>query len=66
MITAETAEHIMNRGLISATAEDEVEAVIKEMVKAAIKEIPILDEKNRIVGDVTMLDLLRHYDLDQE
>ena len=62
MITAETAEHIMNTGLIYATAEDEVEKVIKRMIKAAIKEIPVLDEENRIIGDVTMLDLLKHYD----
>jgi len=62
MITAETAEHIMNTGLIYATAEEEIEKVIKRMIKAAIKEIPVLDEENRIIGDVTMLDLLKHYD----
>ncbi len=62
MITAETAEHIMNTGLIYATAEEEVEKVIKRMIKAAIKEIPVLDEENTIIGDVTMLDLLKHYD----
>ena len=62
MITAETAEHIMNTGLIYATAEEEVETVIKRMIKAAIKEIPVLDEENTIIGDVTMLDLLKHYD----
>ena len=61
MITAETAEHIMNTGLIYATAEEAVETVIKRMIKAAIKEIPVLDEENRIIGDVTMLDLLKHY-----
>jgi len=62
MITAETAEHIMNTGLIYAIAEEEIEKVIKRMIKAAIKEIPVLDEENRIIGDVTMLDLLKHYD----
>ncbi len=66
MITAETAGHIMNRGLIFAGAEDDVETVIKRMVKAAIKEIPILDEEKRIIGDITMLDLLKHYDINHE
>ncbi len=61
MITSETAEHIMSRGLIYATAEDDIETVIKKMATAAIKEIPILDEKKRIVGDITMLDLLKYY-----
>jgi CBS domain-containing protein len=66
MITSETANDIMTRGLIYAIEEDEVEKVIKLMVKAAIKEIPILDGEKRIVGDITMLDLLKYYNLDQE
>lgn len=63
VLTAETAKHIMNRGLIYAGPEDEVEAVIKKMVKAGIKEIPVLDKANRIIGDITMLDLLAYCDL---
>lgn|SRR6056297_1874918 len=63
ILTAETAKHIMSRGFIYAGAEDEVESVIKKMIKAGIKEIPILDEANRVVGDITMLDLLTHCDL---
>lgn len=66
MITAETAKHIMDTGVIYATEEDEVEPLIKKMVKAAIKEIPILDETKRIVGDVTMLDLLSHCKKEQD
>ncbi|GAB6097702.1 hypothetical protein JCM14469_39560 [Desulfatiferula olefinivorans] len=64
MITAETAEHIMNRGLIYASLDDEVGIVIKEMVRAAIKEIPILDNEKRFIADITMLDLLKHYKID--
>jgi CBS domain-containing protein len=63
MITSETARDIMNMGLIYATAEDEVEDVIKEMIKAAIKEIPILDKEKKIIGDVTILDLLKYENL---
>lgn len=66
MITAETAKHIMDTGLIYAKEEEEVEAVIRKMVKAAIKEVPVLDEKNRIIGDITMLDLLRYCDTHQD
>ena len=66
MITAETAKHIMDTGLIYATEEEGVETVIKKMVKAAIKEVPVLDESNRIIGDITMLDLLRHCEPDQD
>jgi CBS domain-containing protein len=66
MITSETAEHMMNKGLVYATAEDAVETVIRQMVTSDVKEIPILDEKRRIVGDITMLDLLKYYYLRQE
>ncbi|MFP4531158.1 MAG: CBS domain-containing protein [Desulfobacterales bacterium] len=66
MITTETAKHIMDTGLIFATEEEEVKTVIKKMVKAAIKEIPVLDERCRIVGDITMLDLLCHCESDQD
>ena len=61
MITAETARDIMNRGVISASGDDDLEAVIKRMIKAKVKEIPILDGEKKVVADLTMLDLLRHY-----
>jgi CBS-domain-containing membrane protein len=66
MITSETAKHIMNKGLICATMEDEVEAVIERMIKAGIKEIAILNSEKRIVADLTMLDLLKYYHLAPE
>jgi hypothetical protein len=31
------------------------------MVKAGVKEIPILDRDKKVMADLTMLDLLRHY-----
>jgi len=61
MITSETARDIMNKGIIYATAEDDIEVVVKKMVKAGVKEIPILDRDKKVVADLTMLDLLRHY-----
>ena len=65
MITSETARHMMDIGVIYASREDAIEAVIKRMIQSGIKEIPILDEEKRIVGDVTMLDLLKYEHLDQ-
>jgi len=61
MITSETAKDIMNRGLIFAREEDDLETVIKRMVKSRVKEIPILDNRKRIIADLTMLDLLQYY-----
>ena len=63
IITSETAQDIMNRGLIYATNEDNAETVIDRMIKAGIKEIAILDSEKRVNADLTMLDLLRYYHL---
>ena len=64
MITSETAQDIMNRGLIYATNDDNAETVIERMIKAGVKEIAILDSKKRVIADLTMLDLLKYYHLD--
>jgi len=61
MITAETAKDIMNKGVISATGEDDLDVVIKRMIKTRVKEIPILDKEKKVVTDLTMLDLLQYY-----
>jgi len=61
MITAETAKDIMNKGVVSATDEDDLDVVIKRMIKARVKELPILDREKRVVADLTMLDLLQYY-----
>jgi CBS domain-containing protein len=63
MITSETAKDIMNKRLIYATNEDDVEAVIERMIKAGIKEVAILDDEKRVIADLTMLDLLKYHHL---
>lgn len=63
MITSQTAEDIMNRQLIYAVKEDKVEKVVQRMIKAGVKEIAVLDEDRQLIGDLTMLDLLKHYHL---
>ena len=61
LITAETGKDIMNKGVIFATGEDDLDVVIKRMIKAEVKEIPILDREKKIIANLTMLDLLRYY-----
>jgi CBS domain-containing protein len=59
MITAETVEDIMERDLVFTSADEDVESVLKRMVEKNVKEIAVLDDEKRPVGDVTMVDLLR-------
>ncbi len=61
MITSERAKDIMNRGMICAREQDDAEEVISRMIKAGIKEIAVLNDEKKIIGDITMLDLLKYY-----
>lgn len=59
MITAETAKDIMQKRPVFALKNEEVGSVLKRMIESNAKEIPILDEERRVIGDITMLDLLK-------
>ncbi len=59
MITDETAKDIMQKNLVVTTEEEEILIVLKRMIRANVKEIPVLDNEKRVVADLTILDLLR-------
>ncbi len=59
MITTETAKDIMQKKPIFAREDEDVEVVLKRMIGKNVKEIAVLDEENRVVADVTMIDLLK-------
>lgn len=59
MITSETAGHLMKKGVVTADVEDDVEEVMKRMVRAEVKEIAVVDNEKKVIGDVTVIDLLR-------
>lgn len=59
VITPSTAKVMMQKHPVFAMAEDEVGDVLKKMVDSNVKEIPILDGDRRVIGDVTLIDLLK-------
>lgn len=59
MIVTETAMDIMERHPVFTTEEEDVEIVLRRMIEKNLKEIAVLDREKRLVGDVTMVDLLR-------
>jgi len=59
-ITMEKAGHMMQKHLVFARMEETIITVVRRMIKANVKELAILDEENRIIGDITMLDLLEY------
>lgn len=58
MITTQMAKDIMQEKPIFAVEDDDVEVVLKRMIGKNVSEIAVLDNENRVVADVTMLDLL--------
>ena len=61
MAVSETAKDFMLDKMFFALTSDDVESVLKRMIKQNIKEIAILDDEKRIIADFTMIDLLKHY-----
>ncbi|MBW2123746.1 MAG: CBS domain-containing protein [Deltaproteobacteria bacterium] len=57
-IVTEAVVDIMERHPISATGEEDVEAVLKRMIEKNVNEIAALDTEKRLIGDITMIDLL--------
>jgi len=56
-ITSEKVADLMDRHVIAAGQEDDVARVVDRMVTANIKEIPVVDDAQRLIGAVGLLDL---------
>jgi len=52
-------ENVMTRDLMVAESQDTVIAVMGRMIKADITHLPVMEEK-RIVGMLTLTDLMQH------
>lgn len=61
MAVSETAKDFMHENALVARVTDEVEDVLKRMIKNNVKEIAILDSEKRVIADLTIIDLLKYY-----
>ena len=61
MAVSETAKDFMHENALVTRVTDEVEDVLKRMIKNNVKEIAILDSEKRIIADLTIIDLLKYY-----
>lgn len=61
MVVSETAGDFMQREPMFALYSEDVEDVLQHMIDHNIKEIPILDDEERVVADLTIVDLLKYY-----
>jgi CBS domain-containing protein len=61
MAVSETAKDFMHENVLVAWVTDDLEDVLKRMIKNNIKEIAILDSEKRVIADITIIDLLKYY-----
>ncbi len=57
-ITSETAVDFIDRPLMTTYLSETMESILKRMIAANIKEIPILDNQGHLVGNITLMDIL--------
>lgn len=50
---------------IFAAPDDKVDEVLERMAKSGVKEMAIVDENGLILADITAVDLLRYYHLEE-
>lgn len=61
MLGSETAAHLMQKETVSAFLAEELEPVLRRMINNNVKEIAVLDSDDKVVADLTMVDLLKYY-----
>ena len=67
VLSREKAGDIMLKQPIYATTEEKIGVVTRRMLKANVKDIPVVDSDKRVIADITIVDLLQHLlTLDEE
>ena len=59
MLTCECARDLMRKNPTCTRKEEDVGKVLKRMIGKGMEEIPVVDDKGKLVADLTMIDLLR-------
>lgn len=62
-IGVKKASHLMSRGNVKASPDDNVDSVLKRMASTGVKEIAVVDAEGHVLADITAVDLLKYYEL---
>lgn len=60
MALAERAEDYIDRPTIYARPADNIDQILKKMLKAGIKEVPVIDSTGKLVADLTLVDIFKY------
>ena len=53
LLTSETANDLCSKEIVSTMEDEEIDKVIRKMIDNRLTEIPVLDEKKKILGFIT-------------
>lgn len=66
IFAAETAEDVMESGLVTCREDERFQEVISRMIEGNLKDLPVLDSDGRLIGDLDILCLLELWLLKEE
>lgn len=66
IFASETAEDVMESGLVTCREDERLQEVISRMIAGNLKDLPVLDRDGRLLGDVDILCLLELWLLKEE
>ncbi len=58
LLTAEKSAEIMSSHVISTTEDSTIDSVIKTLIDHNIREVPVVDQDNHVLGFITILKIM--------
>lgn len=58
---SEHASDLMRNERLKASLDDDLDYILEEMITCKIDEVPVLDADGRMLGDITMKDIIRYH-----
>ena len=60
MVTSEDVGHLMKKKPPYVLENDDLEEVIKKMIKSNMKHLALVDDKKRIICDISMVNIIKY------
>ncbi|MFD2230928.1 HPP family protein [Alkalimarinus sediminis] len=58
---SEHASDLMGNERLKASSDDDLDYILEEMITCKTDEVPVLDADGRMIGDITMKDIIRYH-----
>jgi CBS domain-containing protein len=58
---SEQASDLMRNECLKASVNDDLDSILEEMISCKVDELPVIDGDGRLLGDITMKDIIRYH-----